>query len=308
MIARINVLFIGGAQRSGSTLLGRVLGTLPGYVHVGELNYLWERGLRGDQLCGCGLPFRECPFWSAVVTEAFGVPELPDHELDRLIAEKSRVLRLPMGALNALPVVGRRRTRTYAESMSSILQAILKVSGAEVIIDSSKFPTHGAALSQLSGVELYCAHLVRDCRAVCYSSLRVRRRPEIRTHVVYMGQGRPWRQTLRWDVYNLLVSTVARHSRASTQIRYEDFAAAPAEVVRSLFAKLAPLPLTGELEFPDNVFELPTDHTVSGNPGRFEQGSVSIEVDDEWRWAMSRRDRRIATWLSAPLLRRYRYI
>jgi hypothetical protein len=48
-------------------------------------------------------------------------------------------------------------------------------------------------------------------------------------------------------------------------------------------------------------------HTVAGNPMRFANGSLSIELDDEWRTAMPVRDRvsvAAATW---PLLARYGY-
>ena len=49
-----------------------LLGGLPGCTAVGELRHIWERGVLGNRLCGCGEPFHECPFWSAVGREAFG--------------------------------------------------------------------------------------------------------------------------------------------------------------------------------------------------------------------------------------------
>ena len=43
--ARATVLYIGGMGRSGSTLVDRVLGQAPGVCSVGELVFLWERGV-----------------------------------------------------------------------------------------------------------------------------------------------------------------------------------------------------------------------------------------------------------------------
>ena len=42
--ARVRVLYIGGWGRSGSTLLDRVLGQVPGVVSLGEVRELWQRG------------------------------------------------------------------------------------------------------------------------------------------------------------------------------------------------------------------------------------------------------------------------
>src|SRR5919201_2464721 len=66
------VLFIGGLGRNGSTLVDRVLGQTPGVVAVGELVFLWQRALLDGERCGCGEPFRSCPFWSEVGERAFG--------------------------------------------------------------------------------------------------------------------------------------------------------------------------------------------------------------------------------------------
>ena len=66
------VLFVGGLGRSGSTVLDMLLAQEPGMVPVGEVRHLWERGLRDNDLCGCGAPFHDCPFWRAVGERAFG--------------------------------------------------------------------------------------------------------------------------------------------------------------------------------------------------------------------------------------------
>src|SRR3712207_4624499 len=66
------VLYLGGLGRSGTTVLERVLGELPGACSVGELVHLWQRGVLDDETCGCGEPFSRCPFWSEVGRRAFG--------------------------------------------------------------------------------------------------------------------------------------------------------------------------------------------------------------------------------------------
>ena len=57
---KIVVLYIAGWGRSGSTIMGNILGQLPGFAHVGELSNVWSRGVIEDSLCGCGARFSEC--------------------------------------------------------------------------------------------------------------------------------------------------------------------------------------------------------------------------------------------------------
>ena len=66
------VIYVAGAARSGSTLLASLLGQLPAAVNVGELYFLWDRGLIGGWRCGCGDPVPDCVLWSKVVATVGG--------------------------------------------------------------------------------------------------------------------------------------------------------------------------------------------------------------------------------------------
>ena len=52
---------------------------------------------------------------------------------------------------------------------------------------------------------------------------------------------------------------------------------------------------------------LAVNHTVMGNPVRMHLGTLQLHLDDEWRSAMSSRQRTIVSFLTRPLLRRYGY-
>ena len=60
------VIYIAGSGRSGSTLLERTLGALPGWVNIGEAIDIPRKVAPLDELCGCGEAFSACPFWSRV--------------------------------------------------------------------------------------------------------------------------------------------------------------------------------------------------------------------------------------------------
>ena len=62
---RERVVYIGGAARSGTTVLGRLLASQDDVVWAGELVWL-ARDLLEDRRCACGHSASDCPFWSAV--------------------------------------------------------------------------------------------------------------------------------------------------------------------------------------------------------------------------------------------------
>lgn len=57
------ILCVDGSARSGSTLLGEMLGSQPEAFNAGEILLVWRDLNRGGR-CGCGVPIIECPCWS----------------------------------------------------------------------------------------------------------------------------------------------------------------------------------------------------------------------------------------------------
>lgn len=55
MTAAVPILYVGGTGRTGSTVLDRMLGNVPGVFAAGELTWLWF-ALRSGGRCACGAP------------------------------------------------------------------------------------------------------------------------------------------------------------------------------------------------------------------------------------------------------------
>src|SRR5919201_1117414 len=79
MSTRCKVLSILGPGRSGTTILGNILGEIPGFFSAGEVRFIWKRGVIEHWKCGCGVPTDECNVWSAVFQRmaAKGVTVIP---------------------------------------------------------------------------------------------------------------------------------------------------------------------------------------------------------------------------------------
>jgi hypothetical protein len=298
------VLYVGSWGRSGSTLLDLALGQIPGFVSVGELRYFWERGLAERQLCGCGNPVPECPFWGAVMEEAFGGAGQVD--LGEVLSLWRRVDRLALVPVLLAPwrhPALEADLRAFREMLARVYRAVGTVSGAAKVVDSSKYAAYGLILAGVPQLELLVLHLIRDSRAVAYSWLGHKLMPEVTTETRYMPVKRPWRSAVFWELENLALELLRRASQRSVRLRFDDLTSDPR---RSLGAALATLGIETDLDFlRRRVLHLGPNHTVAGNPLRFRRGEVAIEADLEWRRRLEAGPRRVVTALTWPLLLRY---
>lgn len=310
---KVTVLYIGGHGRSGSTILAQTLGQIPRFVNVGELWQIWHRGLAENERCGCGQLFHSCGFWTAVGDEAFGGWQNVD--VEKMVAFRPYLRRgrfAPHFALAAKTNVRTRQMSALIEEGGPILErlhlAIQKVSGADVIVDSSKFFSYAVLLSLLPFADLRVVHLVRDSRAVAYSWRRSKESPAV-VGGRLMPRLNPAQASRVWSLQNGAFSLLSSFARLS-RLRYEDFVGDPTLYLEETLggvgfdAKAAGL---YDVVHGREV-SLSSDHTVSGNPGRFRKGTVELRADEEWKAEMSNGDKNVVTALTAPLLWKYGYL
>ncbi len=309
---RVRVLYVGGLGRSGSTLIERLIGQLPGVCPVGELVHLWDRGIVEGERCGCGVPFRQCPFWQQVGAAAFS--SWDEVDVSRVAALRSRVDRnrvIPALAVRRLRSPLRRMLDEYTSYYARLYAAIAQVSGCELIVDSSKHPSLAHCLRWQPDIDFRVLHLIRDSRAVAYSWSRQVRRPDADSES-YMTRYSPAMAAGQWNAQNAAFHLLPRLGCPTMRLRYEDFIASP-EVTMSRITSFAGLP--GRTAYPflggDGAAcwaQLDSAHTVSGNPMRFATGQIPIRRDERWRTGMTRSQRHAVTALTLPLLAGYRYM
>ena len=313
MSEQVTVLYIGGHGRSGSTLLAQTLGQIPGFVNVGELWQVWYRGLKDNERCGCGHTFYACEFWEAVGDEAFGGWDNVD--ADKMVAFRPylKSLRYTLHyALAAKTGIRSRKISALLEECGPVLErlyrAIQTVSGAGVIVDSSKRSSYAVLLSLLTFADLRIVHLVRDSRAVAYSWQRTKESPAV-VGGRLMPRMSPAKASRRWSLQNYSYGLLSGFARLS-RLRYEDFVNDPTfylaeTLLRDGFDVEA-------ISLHDVVcgreISLSVDHTVSGNPSRFRTGKIELQLDEEWKVKMRGADKNVVTALTAPLLLKYGYL
>lgn len=304
-----SVLFIGGFSRSGSTLLARILGQLPGCFFSGELEFVWEKYFQENQPCSCGLPFKECRFWSSVVERAYG-------GFDRVDLEEIAYLKRSVERIRYIPQLASPwKTQTYGENLAKyadklgkLYTAIGEVSGCATIVDSSKVPRYAYTLANLPNIDLRVVQLVRDSRAVAYSWGRTKLNYEHEGRKVYMDRQSPLQSSIGWMRDHILTEPLRFLAPGGySVVRYEDLIRDPRKALPNLLASTSLEKTDVPLLDDGRSVELGVSHATEANPIRFQHGRVELRPDTEWVNGMSPADKRLVTVITWPLLLKYGY-
>ncbi len=275
-----DVVYIMGAGRSGSTLLGVALGNLSDVFYGGEL-FAWNHF--GGEPITEDAELRA--FWRSVKDR---VPEAT-HHVDR---DFFRQLEHPSSLLRIRSQLDARLARDHAEHNMALFAEIRRATGCQVVVDSSHFPLRARRLGKMSGLDVRVVHLVRDPRSVVGAF-----RKDVQRH-----EPMSW---LRANLYCLVVELLSaivhrgfpRAKRVT--VRYEDLVDAPERTISRLASALG---LDGEL--PDFA-DLRTGFVFQGNRIRHQRsvavraGAVRTTLPFPWN--------AVTTALQAPVLLRHGY-
>ncbi|MEC3917469.1 sulfotransferase [Nocardia sp. CDC160] len=297
----VKVLCVTGWCRNGSTILGNILNEIPGVFHVGELHFLWKNasGRGVNELCGCGHKLVDCEFWSTILPVGRPAGLTLEAHADCVIRAQLAQVR----TRHTWQVLGRglrnEQVRAHGELLRQVYRAIAERSEARLIVDTSKMPGEAALVSYLDGITPYYLHLVRDPRAVAQSWSKPK------DYVYAMSAGK---STAYWTGFNLASHAISRRfPQRSMFLRYEDFIADPAGSIDAVLRLCGLDPALNPMT--DRSVELHANHTVTGNPDRFNTGVTTIRpTDDSWRRTLPDSAKLAATALSLPLSLRYGYL
>jgi hypothetical protein len=302
MPEEISILYIVGKGRSGSTILGDVLGSIKGVFHAGELWRLWEQRVTSEHSCSCGETVMNCSVWGRVLERvaSTGVGRSAIADPAGVAARQARLFTFGGIARSAL-----RRTltteRAEARQLAAALySAIGEITGATLVVDSSKWPLDPALLSPLPGVSTSVVHLVRDPRDVAASWQKLRLFPDTGKEMPTFS---PLHSALSWTARNLAAEWLNRHiAEPMIRVRYEDLVAEPRTTVNQVLSTAG---FTGSADsiFGDGPWvQLMPGHTIMGNPSRFDHGRIELAPRPGLRVVS-----RVPDLITYPLRRRYGY-
>ena len=286
----LKLICFSGAGRSGSTLLARLLGEIPGFHTVGEgTAYSLEARIRANASpCSCGRSVEDCEFWREVLED---VPDVFARSGGDLIRTRG----LPLLLLPWRPPGVNRGLDDLGKLATEFLFAVRKRTGADVIVDSSKNPAFIHVLSRVPDIDLYVIQLVRDARGFVSS----RSKPKGNLKRI-----KPFNAAKLWLIRNLAAGWSRRRAKKSWLIRYEDFVRNPASHLDRIVRDVTGHPAA--LDFIDgSQAEVHRQHMLAGNPDKFLVSRLTIE---ERSWQLDRRLNFLVTAVTLPLLLRYGYL
>jgi len=300
---KIKVVYIMGWGRSGSTILANILGQIEGFLSIGEIRMIWEDGFIRNVVCECGKPFFTCDYWQHVVDEfSKRVDRIQAERWNRLFYKETRTRNAPkfLFPRDSFPLPP--DLQEYLSITEKFYEALWETSGGRILVDSSKCPFYGNILWLIPQIEVYTIHLVRDPRAVAYSWSVRKPQPDIPLHQINAVNS-----SILWTVWNVAAEWFRRQIPGCfLRIRYEDFMLRPRATVDKILGLVGEYP--SALPFlTDSSVLLGPNHTLRGNPCRYETGKIDLSEDLRWKTRMKRGNRWVTEILTWPLALRYGY-
>jgi hypothetical protein len=260
------ILLIVGTGRSGTTILEKTLGSFSNAVAIGEVSFIWERGVIGNYRCSDGIRFRDHPFWQRVLARAF--PE-------GISASEQLALSCSVERSRAFPflLLGRRRraVESYARAWRRLYDAIAAEAGSRLLVDASKSPVRALVLAR-SGFDVRVLHVVRNLADVVRSWQRAKFDPATDSFIptkhaaVVAGY---------WILHNTISATLSNFA-PYYRINFSRFLRNPQACTEEIWLKLG-ISDPGQSPFVSarGVVVKP-DFAFSGNPDRFHSGPIAI--------------------------------
>lgn len=209
---RPKVLYVMGAGRSGTTILGVALGNCAGCFFAGELNkWLPRSGLPSYDGVG------RASFWTSV-RQSIDVDE-------ELLGGGTSCLERSSVLFDIRKWPRRRRLRKrYRKASEDLYRAVARLAGATHVIDTSHYPLRARELQRLGGVDFYLLYVARSPQGVLSSM----RREDVPERSFNTGATNAY----LWLTHLLSVLVFLRQPRARRLfVTHEDFLADPEGII-----------------------------------------------------------------------------
>ena len=187
---------------------------------------------------------------------------------------------------------------TYLKHTEKLYEIISKVSGKNIIVDSSRLPGRLLALSLSTKIEIYPIYIMRDPRGVINSLIKKDFR--------YYGEIRnsTFKHILTWNAKNLLSldSVNKLNSKNTLYLEYKNFTRNPAQVLEKIMTSLN-CTLKYEEENGKVSLYLEPGHVFTGNHSRHNTGKITITEDVKWKKELNWQRKAIISVTSLPLFK-----
>jgi len=277
----IKIVYVLGSDRSGGALVDNTIARRSGIMQLGEVR-LWPDFYTDDHLCSCGQRKTECDFWAPVIQNLSDF----DRAHKNFESTKKPLFRFYLVLPSRLKKLFFRRV---SGSFYELYDEIRSIHGRDLMLDRSKSPAYGAALSQINGLDVVFVHIIRHPLGVIYSW---KRHNESIGHSTTNGsKSSLLKVAVKWNVTNLLCEIAKlRNPLKSINIQYEDLGNPS---LQELLMNQMELMKAGESQKPQN-------HLMFGEIGA-DFIEAEFELNEEWRMGLSTFEKLLYGVITYPL-------
>lgn len=270
---KVNLIYLMGAARSGTTALATFLGGHDEINSVGEMHQFFEH-LEQDKTCSCGEPLTSCPFWSKIIQElpTIMINESKEKQIFcKQFEYHTAALNLLLGRYN------KEQLKHYHELQNNILTSIKANRKSQYILDSAKYIGRHLSLRKNKQISIKTFYVVRDVRGVINSfskNVQSSRNP-LSTIFYYLA-------------INITSEIIFRVSSKNSiqKIQYEEFFENPEKSLIAI-GHFLKLDMHSVIKAINQNETFVIGHIIGGNRLKNEQ-KIKIRTDNSWKNNQSR--------------------
>jgi hypothetical protein len=298
----MNIIYIAGHGRSGSTILERVLSSHQQIAGLGEVEYLTRNDRWQESTCACGKNLLQCEYWNKTLRHL-----KENHNWDQVQREQNH-------SDHWKPFKSYKSNRPYPhyQQFNQDLFNSLKRETPELryFIDSSKTARvnyyRPKSLSQ-QGFSIKLIHLVRDGRGCMWSlidkgSNRKLERAEKGSVLFPVA-----RSLFSWNLSNrAALKWKKNYSEDYLEVRYEDFVEKPKESLERI-QDFLDIDLSKEIQILATNETFPVTHQMAGNRLRSIK-KIQLKADKNWKKNLPPFHRALFNIFSRKLAKQFGYL
>lgn len=298
---KIDLIYIAGNGRSGTTLLELMLSQSDDIFCCGELLYFWDRSIRDKELCTCGQAVVDCEEWIEILKRMKHYGFDSNQNLNSLFYLREKFTQIKKTMFWYSQAYLRHKKTLIRDFLYPLYNSIRDVRQEKYILDSSKNPGYLYLLSKCDFINLNILHMYRDSRGVAYSWQRRKKRIDAGSENLYMPQINPYYTALQWLIFNTLIYHLVQN-QPYMKVHYDWLTLSPVEVITKIASFLE---INNAFKITNHCFTIADVHSVAGNPFRIKADAITIKNDDTWKTKMPILQRAALKILTWPLLGSY---
>lgn len=275
---KVNIIYLLGAGRSGTTLLSTVLNSHPKIKTIGEMHQFLEHILLSKN-CSCGELLENCEVWKPILTSLnFDKTLIKEYsELSNKEEKHKNILKLILGFGNS---------NKYLKVQNEVFETIQQNAKGEWLLDSSKYIARYLLLKRSRKLQVRGIYVIRDVRGVINSFSKKVQTPR-----------KPISTIFYYLMINFFGQLVFMFDRKVIKVKYEDFVNNPAIVSAKIYSHIFDENM--HKEKPQSNYEMP--HIIGGNRMK-DKKNITISNDNKWKENIPRAKQLFYAFLAFPMM------